>query len=86
MQLSYHSEVSDQCNFCWKKLIYNFSKDALFFWGMTVKTFILLQKIIFETNAVLLKYLSIKDSKKKMYCGFHKNIKPNNCFHNNQQS
>ena len=48
-----------------KKLILLFSKNALNWSKVTVKTFIMLQKIIFQINAVLLNFLFIKESWKK---------------------
>ncbi len=44
---------------------------------VTVKTFTMLQKLIFQINAVLFNFLVIL---KKMYHGFHKTIKQHNCF------
>ncbi len=54
-------------NIFWNKLTLLFSRDALDWSKMTVKTFIMLQKIISQINAALLNFLFICESWKIKY-------------------
>ncbi len=58
--------------FIWKKLMLLFSKDTTNWSKVTVKTFIMLEKIYISNKCYSFELLLIKESLKKLY--FHKNI------------